>query len=482
MFAAGTSLIVLAALSALIEPLAALFRQVSRGYNEGWNAFWADAAVRNGPLYVNADQLIANNYPPLSFHFVGLIGRVVGDNVIAGRLVSLASFVVLLAAAYLFLRASGCARRVALAGMAILLATFAYFAQNYVAMNDPQMLAHALMLSGLVVLWRFDFSRMAVVTAALLILLAGFTKHLLIPLPLALTLWIALHRRGNLVLWLACLAIGIPLGLWVCSSLYPPFISELLSPRAYSLHATVYATVHALVRFMPLILCGAIPLVKAIRSGGRSAISPRMTLVLLYAALSLVIGAIAAGGDGVTRNAFFDLLIALSLFAAFGLDRMLEHARENRAPHLQPAPATLAFLGAALVAYALAQTPRTLQDLRELDALERDTVAMVEMIQRLGHGQAACETLVLCYWARDRFTVDFYNYGRRLRTGTASVASCEAALQRGQFPVLQVEPDGRHPAGTRLWPCTPAIHQYYTEAFRSRAGILLVPKERLARS
>jgi len=143
----------------------------------------------------------------------------------------------------------------------------------------------------------------------------------------------------------------------------------------------------------------------------------------------------------------------------------------------------VAVMGVGVLAFAVTTVPQTMRDLRELDALERDTRATVAMIRQLGEGHAACETLSLCYWARDPFTLDFFNYGRKLRIGSASVDACEKALQSGAFPVLQLEYGRRSsPVGERLWPCTPAIHQYYTEAFRSRAGILLVPKERLARS
>jgi len=466
-FATGLGMLAAAALIALVEPLSQLFRLVPRNYNEGWNAFWAEAASRGGALYVAPDSPIANNYPPLSFHLVGLIGRVIGDNVIAGRLVSLASLGVILGAAYLFLHATGLARRIALAGAVILCVTFAFFGQTYVAVNDPQMLAHAFMLSGLALLFAFDFSRSAVIAGAVLILLGGFTKHLLIPLPIALTLWIAMYRRERLVTWLACFAIGLPLGFWLISSAYPAFVAELLSQRAYSLHHSVSSTIHALVRFLPLIAIGAFSL----RRGQR--VTPRVALLLMYAVLSVGVGALAAGGEGVTRNAYFDLLIALTLFAACGLESMLDRGRAR----------VVAALGVGVLAFAVTTVPQTVRDLRELDALEQDTRTTVAMIQRLGQGHAACETLSLCYWARDPFTLDFFNYGRKLRTGSASLDVCEKALQSGEFPVLQLEYGRRSsPVGERLWPCTPAIHQYYTEAFRSRAGILLVPKERLARS
>ncbi|HEY4639365.1 MAG TPA: hypothetical protein VIG87_05540 [Candidatus Udaeobacter sp.] len=57
--------------------------------NEGWNAYFVDAATGKMPLYPSADKLITNNYPPLSFYIVALVGWFIGDPVLAGRLLSL---------------------------------------------------------------------------------------------------------------------------------------------------------------------------------------------------------------------------------------------------------------------------------------------------------------------------------------------------------------------------------------------------------
>jgi hypothetical protein len=472
-----------AAIVVLAKPLALLFRFVPRSYNEGWNAFWAEAVAHRSALYVSADSLIANNYPPVSFYLVGLVGRATGDNIIAGRLVSLGSFVALLVAVYLFLRAVRAARLIALAGAALLLITFAAYGATYIAMNDPQMLAHAFMLSALVVLWRFDFARFAVVSAALLMLLGGFTKHLLIPLPLAVTVWLALYRRDRLGLWLACFAIGVPLGFWLTSNSYPAFLDNLLSARVYSFERTVLSALHTILRFAPLLLLGAIPLAKAMRARGRMELSPAVVFTLLYAFASLIIGAVAAGGDGVTRNAFFDLLIAATLFAALGLETLWKYSRAPGALGLSAAPAVMMLFGVGMALYAIALAPRALADMRELNALERDTRTTVQMIERLGQGRAACETLALCYWARSPFTMDFFTYGQKMRTGALSADTCRAALARGDYPVLQLAPARRSsPLGERLGPCMPAINEYYTEAFRSRVGTLMVPKRPLARS
>jgi hypothetical protein len=479
-FAAGTTMIFLAAAVALAPPLAMLFRFVSRGYNEGWNAFWADAS-RSGTLYPSVDSLVSNNYPPISFHLVALVGRLLGDNVIAGRLVSVVSLGFIVLAAFLWLRTTGSARRIALAGAAFVLAAFVSYGDKYIAMNDPQMLAHAFMLGALVILWHFDFSRRAVLAGAALMLLGGFTKHLLIPLPVAVTAWIAIYRREHLGAWLACFAVGVPVGFWLTWSSYPQFIADLLSARVYVLDQGVSATRHALIGFLPLLAMGAVPLVKQLRANPGAALPPRTVMVLMYVVLSLIIGAVASGGEGVTRNAFFDLLIAVSLFAALGLEWLWANSRTPRLLGLSAAPAVMVVLGGLIGLYGISLVPQTVSEVRDADALEQDTRTMVQMIQRLGKGHAACETLALCYWAHGQFTMDFFNYGQKLRTGALPIESCTAALQRGEFPVLQLEVEHRARPGWRLWPCSPAIDQYYTVAYRSRIGMLLVPKQAVAK-
>jgi hypothetical protein len=351
---------------------------------------------------------------------------------------------------------------------------------SYVGINDPQMLAHAFMLCGLAVLWRFDFSIAAVVAAAVLMLLGGFTKHLLIPLPVAVTLWMAIYRRQSLIPWIACFAVGLPLGFWLILKTYPQFLGELLNARVYSGPKALSATLHAAQRFLPLLLIGAMPIVNALRWRDVSRITPRTTFVLFYLVLALLVGAYAAGGEGVVRNAFFDLLIASSLFAALGLEWIWREYSQRRILQLPTAPALAALFGIAMTIHAVANIPQTVRSLRDMNSLEHDTKAMVALIGQLGKGHAACETPALCYWAHEPFTLDFFNYGQKLRTGTAPLQSCEAMLARGDFPVLQLEV-GRRPEDYRLGPCTPAVHQYYTEVFRSRLGTLLVPKSTLSR-
>src|SRR5436305_8374919 len=74
-------------------PVYRAFLNVEIQNNEGWNAYFADAAIGKVPLYPSPGQFITNNYPPLSFYIVDLVGRLVGDPVLAGRLLSLVAVI-----------------------------------------------------------------------------------------------------------------------------------------------------------------------------------------------------------------------------------------------------------------------------------------------------------------------------------------------------------------------------------------------------
>src|SRR5215470_11522832 len=99
-------------------PVYRAFLNIEIENNEGWNAYFADAAMGKMPLYPSADQLITNNYPPLSFYIVGTVGRLVSDPVLAGRLLSLISVIAIATAIALSVRrlgGSGAAARISAA-------------------------------------------------------------------------------------------------------------------------------------------------------------------------------------------------------------------------------------------------------------------------------------------------------------------------------------------------------------------------------
>src|SRR5258708_7186090 len=84
-------LLALLALYFLVWPVWRAQFPLEIAQNEGWNAYHADAAVGGGTLYPSPDTLIVNNYPPLSFYALGYLGRIFGDPLYVGRVLSLVS-------------------------------------------------------------------------------------------------------------------------------------------------------------------------------------------------------------------------------------------------------------------------------------------------------------------------------------------------------------------------------------------------------
>jgi len=137
-------LFLIAALSA-IWPAYRAFLNIEIDENEGWNAYFADAAMGRMALYPSRDLLITNNYPPLSFYITGGLGRLIGDPILAGRLLSLVAVAVIAAGVALMVKRLGGGTLEACIGAAYFVATMCRFFSSYTGTNDPHLLAQAIM-------------------------------------------------------------------------------------------------------------------------------------------------------------------------------------------------------------------------------------------------------------------------------------------------------------------------------------------------
>jgi hypothetical protein len=466
---AGMTLIAAALCFGLIEPVLTLGRFVPLDPNEGWNALFAEIAMRGGALYPSPGGLIINNYPPLSFYIVGGLGRLMGDNIYAGRLVALVSMLIVAANIHVWLRSTGSGRRVALLGAGLFAALSVTYARGYAGMNDPQWLAHAIMTTGMVVLWRGNASFRAIVLGSLLMIAAGFTKHLLIPLPIAVTWWLMRRSRPAFMTWVACSALllaAITLAAWWLYG--TAFFESLDSARQYSLHQGIKVTRRALKCFAPIIALAVMLLPYARRS-------ERNEFAAVYFLVAALVSAAASGGVGVDINAFFDLMIAASLCAALTVETLWARRVPGPSRAIEAGSALTLMLGLYLAAYAASIVPAVLREIRGLDALEAETRAATRLVESAGGGRAACETPELCYWGKSEFTLDFFNYGQRLKVGKQPFTPCASAFDGRRIPLVQLLPnDGQ---GSKQLPpdCNAVILQNYRPVMVSSLGVILAP-------
>ena len=122
-----------------------------------------------------------------------MFGSIVGDNIIAGRIVSLVAFLCVAAGIFQAARFMGC-RALHAAFASLLFMAWLIVSTDYVGMNDPQLFAHAIQIAGLLLVLRSTPNDIA---AAALFALAIFVKHNLVTMPAAVGLWLLMTDRAR---------------------------------------------------------------------------------------------------------------------------------------------------------------------------------------------------------------------------------------------------------------------------------------------
>jgi hypothetical protein len=465
----GMAMIAAVILAGLILPLAGLLRFVALDPNEGWNALLTRIAMRGGDLYPSPGGPVINNYPPLSFYIVGVIGRLMGDDIFAGRAVALLSMFIVGANIYLWLRAAGTSARAGCLGAGLFLAFAVSYAPTYVGMDDPQWLAHALMTSGLVVLWRGNASTRAILIGSALMLAGGWSKHLLIALPIATTWWLARRSRAALLAWVSCSALLLAVSGLVAWWLYGgAFFESLHSAREFSRHQSSVRVRTALRFFAPAVALSALLL----PLGRRSERTEFATAYLLGAA---AVAVIASGGIGVDLNANFDFMIAASVCSALTAEAIWQR-QPGALRSIQLGSVLTLLLGIYVGALAAGHLPGALRDVRNLDARENETLAAVHLVAEAGRGHAACEMPQLCYWAKSEFSVDFFNYGQRLKVGMQPLMPCEEVFDGSRVALVQLSSPGGRGSGQLPAACNALIQRHYALRSESSLGSILLPR------
>lgn len=368
--------------------------------NEGWNAAHA---LRLGKLYPPPGDGMVNNYPPLSFYLVAATTRLTGDTIVAGRIIALLSFAAATIAIAIAARVMGTGRRAA--GLAALFfAAVLLVASDYVAMDDPQLLGHAIQLGGLLLALRGR-----AVAAALLFAVALFVKHNLLALPVATGLWLCLENRRAGLAFITTGLVACGAGLLVFHAAFgTSLLAQLASPRLSDVTNIAAALRGLWWAPLPALAILVVP-------PGRA-----RSLVLLYGGTALVLGLLFSAGDGVDANAFFDLAFALSLALGLAVDRK---------PLFAPAALTPA------VFLALHFHDNNYFYTRDFAAQSARDIAFV----RSQPGPALCDQLSLCQWAGKSTQIDVFNIGEAIRAGARDPAPLANAIAQHRFGVIQLQ-------------------------------------------
>jgi len=417
----------------MFRPLVELPLQISKDYNEGWNAYQAAHALSSDRLYPGYKELTGNNYPPVSYYVVGAAGQLLGDNIIAGRLIALLSLLGAAVAAGAIVRLLTGSWYGAIAAGIFLVGYMAARHSLYVAQNDPQWLGHACMMAGALLLLRSRQNGPLFYCAVLAMIVGGFIKQILIPLPLAATLWLFVYHKNAFRRWLVASILLVGTGLALLTVLHgEDFLRQLfLDPRVYSRSRIAAGIDEWFTPMLPLMALGvlAAPLLWRSKEG---------IFILLYVALSVLWAAFMLGGRDVGENAVFDVILALTL--AVGV--LIGQARSVRwAPSNEELPISALLVLCLVLAIGVVSPKRFYESRALVKTLETSKALSDEDISFIAAhpGPVMCENLALCYWAKKEFEVDLFLTGQKIETGVFSEKKITDLIDAGYFAVVQLD-------------------------------------------
>jgi hypothetical protein len=432
---AQIALLAILALYFLVWPVWRIPFPIEIAQNEGWNAYHADAAVGGGTLYPSPDTLIVNNYPPLSFYALGWLGKLLGDPLYVGRVLSLLATIGLGALiARVVRQLGGGGAGAAIAGVWFV-ATMARSYSRFVGMNDPQLAGHFIMVAALS--WFLARQRAGNTTAPpiLLMVLAGFWKHNIIAVPATVLswLWLTDWRRA----WRPTLvgAATAVIGLAICVAVYGDvFIANLLTPRPWRLMRAVVGIGRSQ-WILPALVIWAI-----------WAWSERRTYAARFTGLYIGIAFAAFlaqwTGEDILDNAQFDLVIATAVGLGMAFDRAGAGAFGRRFGAHAARVTIVLVLALRLVAtlriepFLILFDPGYRAEFHAHAAAARADAARVAAIP----GPVACDHKIICRMAGKPFVYDDFRADMLILSGAAHGLDAHGLVHAHGITYFQNDP------------------------------------------
>jgi hypothetical protein len=434
-------LLYLIAIWSFTWPVYRAFLNVEIENNEGWNAYFADAAMGKMPLYPSTAQLITNNYPPLSFYMVGLVGRLLGDPVLAGRLLSLVAVVAIATAIALSIGRLGGPKVAATIGAAFFVATTSRFFMSYVGMNEPQLLSETIMAFGFLGFLVARSRDRGYVGPVLVMALAGFVKHNIIAMPLTVFLWLGLNRRRDFVTCLCVAVIAIGMGTAICYAVFgQDFFFNVLSPRHYSVKTALHSFADLQWVSVGLVAC--------VCNGWARWRDARVRLCSCFIAIALGAYFLQKTGAGVDFNAQFDLVIAVAIGLGLAYTQISLWPVAHRLSPARAQAILLLAVCARLLASKQLQPVRLIFDSsfrNEIAMRERAMTESVDRVRRIPGDVMCGKYLLVSYRAHKPFVVDAFNAQQRILAGALPKDAITARVAAGTLTVVEVDPRVRWP-------------------------------------
>lgn len=413
---------------AFLWPCYRAFLPIMINANEGWNAFFADAAMGRMPLYPSLEKLITNNYPPLSFYVVGNFGKMVGDSILAGRLLSLAAVFIITFFVGKIVRQFGGSFQAGVVGSSYFLATMCLSFRSYIGVNDPQLLAQAIMIVGFSLFLR-AMERDATYSLPLLIMVvAGFFKHNIITLPISAMLGLVLWQRWRAFRFSLVFGGSLALmGLACCYRCYGiDFLHNFLTPRSW-----VFGKISDAFHDISHLLIGMILWFLIAFETREKKVVQWITLIIVVA---FFVGFVQRLGSGVFVNAQFDFVIIISVAIGFGFQLLVDEKRE-----LAPILWLLFLIGPFLFSSNLYSFTQIFSSSGRsaITQEEQKINQLVAEVQR-SPVDVFCESYIT-YRAGKPFVIDAFNVEERIKAGKLPADVVDQMIRNGKLVEVRRE-------------------------------------------
>lgn len=425
----------LVALLSLVYPVRCIpWNVMICGPNEGWNAYFQEAAMKGKGLYPSPDQFITNNYPPLSFYAVGFVGNFLGDNILAGRWIAFFSLLTIAFFIFKIIRELGGEPLAGLLGASFFVATMGLFFERYVAMNDPQLLAQSIMIGAFFLFLKAVKEKKKCFFPIALMVFAGFFKQNIVMFPITALLWLlVIKEQANFWKYSVFSALLIGVGFIFCYFHYGSyFFFNFLSPRRFFPIQEIAALLDLQSVALATIISSAIL--------WRNRHQKNIDLIFIMLAVGLVAHFLQRFGSGVDSNSQFDFNIAVAL--AVGMSFHLLKKRKKEAHQIL-------FLVIILIPLLLAPG-RTLIKKgvsshfnEEARWRERCLVETIKKVQSTP-GDVLTEPYI-AYRAGKSFIIDGFNFEERIQAGIVKSTVPQDLVNKHQLTKICIDPNA-------LWP------------------------------
>jgi hypothetical protein len=383
-------------------------------FTEGWNAYFQDAAAAGSRLYPEPGSLTVNNYPPLSFYAIGLLGKIFGDNLFVGRSISLIALI--LVSCEIFC----CVRTLVggLVGPAIGAFWYAAIMSHnftaYVGANDPQLAGEAIMGGGLALLLARERSGRSVLLPLLIMVVGAFWKHNMIAIPITAVLWLFMQQGRRAWRPVSISVLVAVAGLGICAAIFGAgFFANLMFARHYGFDGVLRNIGHLQWSAPAMVLW----LIWALFARTAAA---RFTIV--HVAVAFTVCLLQWFGDKVFGNAEFDLMIALGIAIGVSVETI------NRSPvsrYLGVTRSRGAVVSLLMLRFVATDRHEPLLVMfdpafrEQFAAGERSALREVKQVAAI-EGPVFCFSKVVCRAAGKPFTVDDFKVEEMIATNAIS--------------------------------------------------------------